>query len=126
MLPAFKATGPIVLVRELAAAARWIGRCRICRAGGRKGTHKLEGASGLTLQGIAIVHADGTGIATSRVYNEDASVIAKCPGCDTWIKLHKVTEGTKKSRHKCGAICRNATGPACDCMCRGANHGANC
>jgi hypothetical protein len=24
---------------------------------------------------------------------------------------------------KCGATCRNAVGPACDCSCGGANHG---
>jgi hypothetical protein len=26
---------------------------------------------------------------------------------------------------KCGASCRNAVGPSCDCSCGGANHGCN-
>jgi len=31
-------------------------------------------------------------------------------------------EGTK-SEKKCGALCRNAMGPRCDCSCEGENHG---
>lgn len=29
------------------------------------------------------------------------------------------------SNHKCNGKCRNATGPNCECSCKGANHGAN-
>lgn len=32
--------------------------------------------------------------------------------------------GTKNTEVKCGAKCRAATGPNCECSCGGANHGA--
>lgn len=38
--------------------------------------------------------------------------------------LRLVHEGRKASKHECGARCTSATGPQCDCRCRGANHGS--
>lgn len=36
----------------------------------------------------------------------------------------KIVEGTFTESVKCGARCRNAVGPACDCACAGENHSA--
>ena len=32
---------------------------------------------------------------------------------------------TNGSKHKCGARCRNAKGPNCECSCNGESHGAD-
>lgn len=32
--------------------------------------------------------------------------------------------GREETRHECGPKCMAATGPNCECRCKGANHGA--
>jgi hypothetical protein len=44
--------------------------------------------------------------------------------CGATVKL-AVVQGWESPDVKCGALCRNATGPSCDCSCAGANHGSN-
>ena len=44
--------------------------------------------------------------------------------CGATVKL-AVVVGYMDERVRCGALCRNAVGPSCDCACGGANHGAN-
>lgn len=40
-------------------------------------------------------------------------------------QLHfKNVQGTYDPDKKCGAKCRNSTGPTCECSCAGKNHGA--
>jgi len=48
------------------------------------------------------------------------------PCGDHHLALSRVTEGKKASKHECGARCTSATGPNCDCRCKGANHGRDC
>ena len=47
----------------------------------------------------------------------------KCE-CGTTVKLAPVV-GSYDEHVNCGAKCRNAVGPSCDCSCGGANHGIN-
>lgn len=47
----------------------------------------------------------------------------KC-GCGATVRLERVV-GFFVPEVKCGALCRNAVGPSCDCSCGGANHGCN-
>jgi hypothetical protein len=42
--------------------------------------------------------------------------------CGTRVRLEPVIGFTAPKVH-CGALCRNAVGPSCDCSCGGANHG---
>ena len=44
--------------------------------------------------------------------------------CGATVKLELV-RGWYAPDVKCGAKCRNAVGPSCDCSCGGANHGCN-
>ena len=45
-----------------------------------------------------------------------------CPGCGFRpFVAHEVVG--KVTEHTCGAKCRNAKGPICDCSCGGAHHG---
>lgn len=44
--------------------------------------------------------------------------------CGATVKLQPVI-GTHDEHIACGAKCRNAVGPSCDCSCGGANHGIN-
>lgn len=108
--------------------ARWVGRCKQCGQ-----THKLEGrlttASGPTKTGgrrhdYVIATNDGP-VYTMNANGTDVSLVSVRCG-DHWCKLRRVVEGTKKSKHECGARCMNATGPSCDCKCKGKNHGSNC
>jgi hypothetical protein len=103
---------------------RWIGRCKKCGA-----THNLEGrltvatASGRNSDYVIVTH-DGR-IYTMAHHGSDTSHVT-IPCGDHWCTLRRVVEGTKKSKHECGARCTNATGPNCDCKCRGRMHGSNC
>lgn len=100
---------------------RWIGRCKTCGK-----TQKIEGHVMLAYPGIhggadyVIQTTDG------RVYFTTGAAAVKVPCGDHWCVLKMVEEGTKASKHTCGARCTSATGPNCDCRCRGKNHGSNC
>lgn len=101
---------------------RWIGRCKRCGA-----SHKLEGR---VMQGWNrsdsgnsdyVIQESGTG----AIYTAQSPFEVVVPCGDHWCRVQRVTEGTKNSKHECGARCTSATGPNCDCRCRGKNHGSN-
>lgn len=101
---------------------RWIGRCTAC---GR--THKLEGR---VMLGHPGVHGGSDYVVQTpdgRIYYTQTPSAVKVP-CTSphWCTVKMVFEGAKASKHTCGAKCTNATGPSCDCRCKGANHGSNC
>jgi hypothetical protein len=50
----------------------------------------------------------------------NAKTFGHCPDHGTY-RLER--GGGYKNDTKCGARCRNATGPNCDCSCGGHNHG---
>lgn len=125
--------------RSAGTARRWIGRCR-CGAG-----VKLEGEPLYDAKGdAAVLGADGL-VYTTRVLNTHEIVLVRhhCTACTCppdavhskhhqhsspgqWVFCRPVVDGGKpdSKRHTCGARCTNATGPSCDCRCKGANHGA--
>lgn len=114
----------VAILTVLVAPSRWIGRCKGCGV-----TAKVEGrvattAPTATTRDVAIVAVDGS-VYSTRIYS-DASLVLKRCACDRYVLLRQVTEGTKNSKHTCGSKCTNATGPSCDCRCKGANHGRNC
>lgn len=45
-----------------------------------------------------------------------------CTGCDGHSWSWAVVEGSFSESVKCGARCRNAVGPSCECQCSGENH----
>lgn len=100
---------------------RWIGRCKRC---GR--THRLEGrimVGRRGTQGYQVIKADdGLVFMSDDLGSNPYAVRVRCG--DHWCRLQMVHEGTKASKHECGARCVNATGPSCDCRCKGANHGS--
>lgn len=102
---------------------RWIGRCKKCGT-----THKLEGRLMMGRRNgtsdIVIKANDGQVYITADNGSNPSEVLVPC--LDHWCRLKRVTEGSKKSKHECGARCTNATGPNCDCRCKGKNHGSNC
>ena len=103
---------------------RWIGRCRACGVGVR-----VEGDPLYDVRGdAAVLGSDGL-LYTTRVINTHELVLVwhGCvPARRVWVFCRPVFDGGKPAskRHTCGARCTNATGPACDCRCRGANHGS--
>lgn len=117
---------------------RWIGRCKKCGATHQvagelvnawapeqkytKGT--LTGSTRSARSDYVVKSTDGL-IYTMNGGGGDVSKLP-VPCNDHWAFLRRVTEGTKKSKHECGARCTSATGPNCDCRCRGKNHGSNC
>lgn len=113
--------------RHLAIApARWIGRCKCGKPARLEGTSADAAPIGTThFDCSAVVDLEGK-VYTCRVWNDDSAVIIR-HGCGAWVTVRKVHEKIgAKSAHKCGAKCTNAVGPACDCTCKGANHGRNC
>lgn len=111
---AFRSAGP---------ARRWIGRCRSCGAGVKLDGEPLYDSK----SDAAVLGADGL-LYTTRVLNTHEIVLTRhaCGSAGTWVFCRPVFDGGKpdSKRHACGARCTNATGPACDCKCRGANHGS--
>lgn len=57
------------------------------------------------------------------VENDRVHIVAtfRCRNCSNWVQCVQV-EG-RETEHKCGAKCRHATGPTCDCSCGGKFHG---
>lgn len=110
-------------LRSAGSPKRWIGRCR-CGAG-----VKVEGEPMIDHKGdAAVLGADGL-LYTTRVLNthEIVLVLHDCaPGRIRWVFARPVFDGGKQysKRTACSARCTGATGPACDCRCRGANHGS--
>ncbi len=101
---------------------RWVGRCKRCGV-----PHKVEGrvmgavGVGSGRHESVVVSPDGS--VYTGILNDPATLKVRCG--DHWCTLHWVVEGTKKSKHECGSRCTNATGPNCDCRCRGLNHGSS-
>lgn len=120
---------------EGAKLERWVGCCKACKAAVRlEGTATMArervysgageytaSAQGFTLTAVIA----GERVYTTRVLNDHALVIVRCP-CSAFAAARRVYDGGKpdSKRHVCGARCTGATGPACDCKCRGANHGS--
>ena len=119
-----------------AAESRWIGRCKRCGA-----THRLEGVvamghrggrstlgitpTGTAIRGDYVIKADdGRVFMSADQGTNPTKVVVPCG--DHFCTLTRVREGTKRSKHECGARCTSATGPQCDCRCKGKNHGADC
>lgn len=104
---------------------RLLGRCKKCKSG-----HRTEGA----LEARTETHA-GKGLATGKTFTEISYWIGTARvnatfgevrqylvcGCGGYVTLEPVR--AKESKHECGAKCLSATGPACECACRGENHG---
>ncbi len=114
-----------VTERALAGERRWIGRCKRCGK-----TSKLEGILhhgwDPARHASDYVVIDRSGLAwTTADLGSNVSVVHG-PCGDHRVALRRVVEGTKGSKHSCGAKCTSATGPNCDCRCRGANHGRDC
>src|SRR5262249_43124939 len=115
--------------RSAGSARRWIGKCR-CGAG-----VKIEGEPLFDARGdAAVLGVDGL-LYTTRVLNTHELVIVRhlCanpppgePPLGRWVLTRPVFDGGKRDskRHDCNARCTGATGPACDCRCRGRNHGS--
>lgn len=118
---------------RLAGDYRFIGRCKKCNK-----THKLEGqfcsAHGrgpgtwstepASRHGLVIRDQYGILWETAEHGSSTGTVWVPCDGHH--CLLRRVMEGKKASKHECGARCTNATGPNCDCRCKGKNHGSNC
>lgn len=104
---------------------RWIGRCKRDQR-----THRIDGK---VMRGY---RTKETGGGSDFVITADNGLVFMCADLgsnpydvhvrcgDHWCRLHRVHEGKKNSKHECGARCTNATGPACDCKCKGKNHGS--
>lgn len=131
--------------RSAGAARRWIGRCR-CGAG-----IKIEGEPLYDAKGDAAVLGSDGSLYTTRVLNTHEVVLVRhhCSADESgaisdaavefapssgsrlddvtrWVYCRPVVDGGKpdSKRHTCGSKCTNATGPSCDCRCRGVNHGS--
>lgn len=110
-------------LRAAGPAKRWVGRCKGCGS-----AVKLEGTPMYDAgNGAAVLGSDGM-LYTTRVLNTHEMVLVShnCQRDGRWVFVRPVVDGGRpeSKRHSCGARCTNATGPNCDCKCRGSNHGA--
>jgi hypothetical protein len=103
------------------AVQRWIGRCSKCRKG-----HRVDGALAIGRKGghdEQIVVSGALCYRTADQGGNPTALFVSC--CGQRLKLSRVFDGHRpgKPRHECNAKCLNSTGPACECKCKGANHG---
>lgn len=103
---------------------RWIGRCKSCSK-----AHRVDG---VLVIGRSRNQDDQLVMSGIRAYrtadhgSNPTALFISCSCCETRVKLQRVYDAAKptRPRHECDAKCLAATGPACECKCRGTNHGS--
>jgi hypothetical protein len=112
------------------AAHRWIGRCKACRK-----AHRVDGvlATGRTGKQDEQIVVSGARCYRTADHGSNATIlfVSCCTSVSgqqriEWrVKLQRVYDDHKpnRPRHECNAKCLASTGPACECKCKGANHG---
>lgn len=104
-------------------AQRWIGRCK-CRT-----AHKVDGvlARGVLKGAQDQIVVSGALCYRTAEHGTNPTVLFINCECGQRAKLERVFDSHKpnRPRHECSAKCLNATGPACECKCKGSNHGAS-
>ena len=108
---------------SLSGPRRWVGRCKKCGQARRlEGEVRMGHRTGRAGSAdYVVVGRDGQVYTTAAMGSDHSVVQVRCG--DHWSSLRSVVEGTKRSKHECGTRCTSATGPSCDCRCRGQNHG---
>lgn len=105
---------------------RWVGCCKVCKKG-----HRVDGMLARGVRSVAKGHAeDQVVISGSMLYltadngTNPTALSVSC--CEARVKLQRVYDSHKpnRPRHECNAKCLASTGPACECKCKGANHGS--
>lgn len=112
----------ILLSLGAGSAHRWVGRCRGCR-----NAHRVDGVlARARLRGRdEMVVVSGARVYRTAEYGSNETVLyVAC--CEGRVKLERVYDAARagRKRHECNAKCLASTGPACECRCRGVNHGA--
>ncbi len=107
---------------------RWVGRCKTCgkahqRFGFLAQAFRERSPGKVESLGDVAVTQDGVYI-TGDLGTNPTKLVVPCG--DHRATVHQVYDDARpgKRRSECGARCTNATGPACDCRCRGQNHGS--
>lgn len=101
---------------------RWVGRCKACSK-----AHRVDGflAYGRERNADLQIVVSGTSAYLTSCNGTDPTALwVNC--CEKRAKLSRVFDSHKpgRPRHECNAKCLASTGPACECKCKGANHGA--
>jgi hypothetical protein len=99
---------------------RYIGRCSKCRRGVAADVVSTHAVTGTRLCHAIGVRADG-GIVRSNDAAARLSFVLTC-ACGAGVNAQRVI-GRHRPDVPCTAKCTAATGPNCDCSCRGKNHG---
>jgi hypothetical protein len=63
---------------------------------------------------------------TSEPGKRQEPILLRCgePGCNRAMRAFEI-QGRYSDKIECGPRCQSATGPSCECTCRGENHGGN-
>lgn len=90
------------------------------------GTYKeIRGANGYTYEALQV--GQPTLVLNFIRADENSYAFPHCATCGLKIKSRSIVDyatGREETRHECGPKCMAATGPNCECRCKGANHGA--
>jgi hypothetical protein len=106
------------------AEHRWIGRCKQCGVARKIEGQLLQAPNARTNErDFVVLSTDDRVYMTDDRGTNPYAVTVRCG--DHWHRLRRVTEGKKNSKHECNARCLASTGPACDCKCKGKNHGSS-
>lgn len=114
--------GSIRINLNVGTANRWVGNCKTCRK-----AHRVDGflARGRNVVADEQIVVSGNRCYRTADHGSNATVLfVSC--CQARVKLQRVYDSSKpnRPRHECNAKCLASTGPACECKCKGANHGA--
>lgn len=73
--------------------------------------------------GVVRILDDGRNAYFAEIRDARLGPAWACWGCGRYFRVALVVG--KLGRQACGSKCMGSTGPACECKCRGANHGAS-
>lgn len=99
---------------------RFVGKCPRCKT-----FHKVEG---VLIKDPIYKTQVICGTHRADLWKGKWVVSVECTCIDRTTNSHRQVQLSKvfaafESTHECGARCINATGPSCECACRGKNHG---
>lgn len=102
----------------------FIGKCKRCKSAVRYDiSEQREYVEPKFLHGVSYPSKHYYCLDGGSWYDRPSKVVSRpCQQCGALASLKRM-QVTYNEKVKCGAKCRNATGPACECSCRGVNHG---
>jgi hypothetical protein len=105
--------GAMIMAKKI-ETGRYAVTCRCCKEHWTATIDPKTG-QGLFVELAAAHHCEKFDAARERIGNYQLGTV--------YLTVEAITHDPAGTQHKCGARCRSAKGGACECSCKGLNHG---